>query len=116
MRSNIITEGRSCSTCGCQHVTINHKAGGDMETSHMLVNDEKANVGFELKNPATTSVYDMKNPQLSVGHTRCDGQGIRTSLSLMCQTSQGRWEYLMVREGEIMLIDGQCVIVKRKTS
>lgn len=36
------------------------------------------------------------------------------SFSLVCRTSQGLWEYLLVREGEIMLIDGQRVMVKRR--
>lgn len=42
------------------------------------------------------------------------GRDMNASVSLVCRASQGSWEYLLVREGEIMLIDGQRVIVKRK--
>jgi hypothetical protein len=39
---------------------------------------------------------------------------LKVNVGLICSTSTGEWEYLMVDEGEIMLIDGERVMVKRK--
>ena len=53
---------------------------------------------------------------LSVGVTISprDNKGVTAAFSLVCATSQGKWEYLLVREGEILLIDGEHVMVRRK--
>ena len=56
---------------------------------------------------------EQKNTGVDVTTERKDGDGLTIKTSLMCRTSQGEWEFLLVKEGVIMLIDGQCVLVKR---
>lgn len=41
------------------------------------------------------------------------GGGINVGMCLMCLTSQGKWEYLFVEEGQVYELDGHKVMVKR---
>ena len=103
----------SCSCCGlhgCQRVTIIRKAGGDMRAVVSLAN-KPVYVGFENMSKGISVSAKLKSgADVSFGKV---GNGIKPSFSLVCRTSQGAWEYLMVKEGEILLIDGQKVLVKR---
>ena len=56
---------------------------------------------------------ESKNTSVDVTTERKNDDGLKVSTALMCRTSQGEWEFLLVNEGVIMLIDGQCVLVKR---
>lgn len=93
MRGDVVTNKMMCGINGCQQVTITHVAGGDLQADFT----PKDNNGIH------TTTYTPK-----------DNDGLKAAFSLMCQTSQGEWEYLLVDEGTIMLIDGQEVLVKRK--
>lgn len=103
--------GSTCGIHGCQRVTISHKAGGDLQANII-----RATSGIDVSIDRPCGGVDVSVSQLndiSVVASRV-GKGISTTLSLVCQTSQGSWEYLMVREGEILLIDGERVMVRRK--
>lgn len=60
------------------------------------------------------TITHVAGGDLQADFTPKDNNGLKAAFSLMCQTSQGEWEYLLVDEGTIMLIDGQEVLVKRK--
>lgn len=44
--------------------------------------------------------------------SREGGMSLRTQL--VCLTNLGAWEFFEVREGEVLLIDGQKVMVRKK--
>lgn len=92
MRGDIVTIGSSCGIHGCQRITVTYKGGGNMVATHDLINDTQIGVTISPK----------------------DNQGLKVGLKLVCGTSKGAWEYLLVNEGEILLIDGQCIMVKRR--
>lgn len=114
MRGDIVTEGSVCSIHGCQQVTITHKGGGDVSASVSLVNDKELRVTTTNKNKALSVVPTPIRPSMETSFTPKDRNGVKTTLGLMCKTSQAEWEYLLVEEGTILLIDGQNVLVKRK--
>ena len=114
MRGDIVTEGSVCSIHGCQQVTITHKGGGDLSASVSLVNDKELRVTTTNKNTALSVVSTPIHPSMETSFTPKDRNGVKTTLGLMCKTSQAEWEYLLVEEGTILLIDGQNVLVKRK--
>ena len=115
MRGDVVTNKMMCGINGCQQVTITHVAGGDLQadftpkdnngihTKMSIVNNKPVSVRLEGISYGTRTTYTPK-----------DNDGLKAAFSLMCQTSQGEWEYLLVDEGTIMLIDGQEVLVKRK--
>lgn len=109
--SGEVINGSSCGIHGCQRVTITHRGGGDMiAVASMVGNGLSVEVG-EIGDGLSVSANSLCNSNVTVN--RIDTK-TSASFSLVCRTSQGLWEYLMVREGEIMLIDGQRVMVKRK--
>lgn len=113
MRGEILNNS-CCTINGCQKVTIEHLKGGDIEAGTSLCNDTELGATIELANSECTTDFTFANPLFQVDVTRKESDPLHTSISLVCQTSQGKWEYLLVKEGEIMLIDGQYVLVKRK--
>lgn len=114
MRGDIVTKGSVCSIHGCQQVTITYKGGGDLSASVSLVNDKELRVTTTNKNTALSVVPTPIRPSMETSFTPKDRNGVKTTLGLMCKTSQAEWEYLLVEEGTILLIDGQNVLVKRK--
>ena len=116
MRGDIVTLGSACGIHGCQRVTVTHKGGGDMSAKAVLSNNNELGVDVSIVDNGISVAADALNPHVGVVVSPKDNNGIQTAISLVCRTSQGQWEYLMVREGEIMLIDGQRVMVKRRTS
>lgn len=115
MYGDVITLGSTCGINGCQHVTITHKGGGDMEALAILSNDKDLDVETNLLNNAIKATTGIFNPETDVVVSPMCNDGIKTSFSLVCTTSQGMWEYLMVKEGEIVLIDGERVMVRRES-
>ena len=113
MQSDIITHGSSCGINGCTTVTITHEGGGDMAAIAMLENNQAPSVDVLDMTHRMSIDLEPKNAQLGVSLERKNGNGLKVSTSLMCKTSQGEWEFLLVKEGVIMLIDGQCVLVRR---
>ena len=113
MRGEVLN-GSCCTTSGCQSVTITHLKGGDIEASTFLCNNVELGTSIELENNECTTDITFANPSFDASVIRKETPSLQTSISIMCRTSQGRWEYLLVKEGEIMLIDGQHVVVKRK--
>jgi hypothetical protein len=113
MQSDIITHGYSCGIHGCTTVTVTHKGGGDMSASAWLKNDKAPSVDVMDMTHRMAIDLEPKNTGVDVATERKDGDGLTIKTSLMCRTSQGEWEFLLVNEGVIMLIDGQCVLVRR---
>lgn len=113
MQSDIITHGSSCGIHGCTTVTITHKGGGDMMASACLKNAQAPSVDVLDMTHRMAIDLEPKNTGVDVTTERKDGAGLNVTTGLMCRTSQGEWEFLLVNEGVIMLIDGQCVLVKR---
>ena len=111
--SDIITHGSSCGIHGCTTVTIAHVGGGDMMASAWLKNDQAPSVDVMDMTHRMAIDLEPKNTGVDVTTERKDGDGLTIKTSLMCRTSQGEWEFLLVNEGVIMLIDGQCVLVRR---
>lgn len=103
MLGGVVTQGSICSTCGCQHVTISHEAGGEMSASVILENTSSPVV----------STSNQCSP-LDVTTERKSSDGLTVTAGLVCATSQGEWEFLLVNEGVIVLLNNQCVLVKRK--
>lgn len=116
MHSDIVTLGSYCGINGCQRITITHKGGGDMLVTHVLVNNQEPEVGIAMLNKPVSVGVDALNPPIGVTINPKDNDGLRIGISLVCKTSQGEWEYLLVNEGRILLIDGECVMVKRRKS
>lgn len=114
MRSDIVTQGSCCSIHGCQRVTITHVGGGDMQATCALKNTQDLYVDATLQNNAVSVVLDNVSQPILVNTTPKDNNGINVAFSLCCCTGLGKWEYLLVDEGKILLIDGQAVMVKRK--
>ena len=110
MQSRTLNES-SCGIHGCQQVTITHKGGGDMKASTRVVASELSVDIERLDGNLSATTSNLCRCDVSINRIE---KKVNASLSLVCRTSQGSWEYLLVREGEIMLIDGQRVIVKRK--
>lgn len=113
MRGDIVTIGSSCGIHGCQRITITYKGGGNMVATHDLINDKEPIVDVKMQNKRVSVAVDALNPQIGVTISPKDNQGLKVAFSLKCRTSQGAWEYLLVKEGEILLIDGQNVMVRR---
>ena len=113
MQSDIITRGSSCGIHGCTTVTITHEGGGDMSASARLENNQAPSVDVLDLTHRMAIDLEPKNTGVDVTTERKDGAGLNVTTGLMCRTSQGEWEFLLVNEGVIMLIDGQCVLVKR---
>lgn len=114
MRGDVVTLGSSCGINGCQRVTVTHIAGGDMSAVASFVNGQGMDVDVMTPVDAISVSADAVNQDVSVNVAPKDDDGLTTVVSLVCATSQGKWEYLLVNEGEIMLIDGECVMVMRK--
>lgn len=115
MRSDIVTQGQSCSIHGCQQVTITHKGGGDIAFTTQLLNDREIQVDTQIQNKTVSVSAERINTDMQATIRHKDFNGVQSNISLICETSQGTWEYLLVDEGTIMLIDGQEVLVKRGT-
>lgn len=113
MRGDVVTLGSSCGINGCQRVTVTHIAGGDMSAVASLVDGQGMDVDIMTPVDAISVAANAINPDVSVNITPKDNDGLTTVVSLVCETSQGGWEYLMVKEGEIVLIDGERVMVRR---
>lgn len=109
--SGEVLNGSSCGIHGCQRVTITHRGGGDMKAVASMVGDGLSVKVGEIGDGLSVSANSLCSSDVTAN--RIDTK-TSASFSLVCRTSQGLWEYLMVREGEIMLIDGQRVMVKRK--
>lgn len=91
MQGDIITQGGYCGISGCTTVTVSHVGGGNMVASAEKISDS-ADVTITPK----------------------DNMGLGVSFGLVCKPTQGAWEYLYVNEGELLLIDGEQVMVLRK--
>lgn len=114
MRGDIVTQGSCCGIHGCQRITVSYKGGGDMVANHALKNNTDPNIDVNLRNKPVSVTVDARNPQMGITISPKENQGLKVAFSLKCKTSQGAWEYLLVNEGEILLIDGQNVMVKRR--
>lgn len=114
MRSDIVTQCSCCGIHGCQRVTIAHVGGGDMQAMCALKNTQALDVDTTLQNNAVSVALNNVSRPIFVTTTPKDNNGINVAVSLCCRTSLGTWEYLLVEEGRILLIDGQAVMVKRK--
>lgn len=114
MRSDIVTQGSCCGIHGCQRVTVTHKGGGDMAASVTPKDNQGIETDAILANNPVSVAVGALNPAVGVTISPKDNKGVTAAFSLVCATSQGKWEYLLVNEGEIMLIDGECVMVMRK--
>lgn len=84
-----------------------------MSASAWLKNDKAPSVDVMDMTHRMAIDLEPKNTGVDVATERKDGDGLTIKTSLMCRTSQGEWEFLLVNEGVIMLIDGQCVLVRR---
>ena len=85
-----------------------------MSASVTLVNTSSPAVSTEDKtHPLSVSTFNQCSP-LDVTTERKSPEGLTVTMELMCQTSQGEWEFLLVDEGVIVLLNNQCVLVKRK--
>lgn len=113
MRGEVLNGG-CCTINGCQSVTITHLKGGDIDASTTLRNNVELGITIEMANDNCTSEIVLANPSFEASVAQKETAPLQVSMSLVCRTSQGKWEYLLVKEGEIMLIDGQHVVVKRK--
>ena len=109
--SGEVVNGSSCGIHGCQRVTITHRGGGDMKAIASMVGGDLSVDTSKVGDGLSVSADNLCNSNVTAN--RIDTK-TSASFSLVCRTSQGLWEYLLVREGEIMLIDGQRVMVKRK--
>lgn len=106
-------DGGSCGIHGCMSVAINHVGGGEIQTAVTPVDNAGLDVATEIKIKPFTVSTNVQNPAYSVVASPKDNAGLQVETRLVCRTGQGQWEYLMVDEGVIMLIDGQCVLVRR---
>ena len=114
MHCDIVTSGSTCGIHGCQRVTVTHKGGGDMVASAVLSEMCGMDASAEIANNPLYVAADAIDTNTSVDVSRKDGNGLKINFALVCRTSQGVWEYLMVKEGEVVLIDGEKVMVKRR--
>jgi len=114
MHGNAIERGSTCSINGCQKVVISHIKGGDITASMSIRNNSEIIVSNELLNKEISVNTKEKSFPCSVNIIRRNPNQLSAEISLVCQTSRGEWEYLLVEEGKIVLIDGQTVLVKRK--
>ena len=121
MRGNVgieqETQGQQQQACcgihGCTSISVTHKAGGDAQSNVGLLSPAM-NTDITLKNGAFKADMTALNPSCGISTTRKDDKGLQVTTRLVCKTGQGDWEFLLVNEGVIMLIDGQCVLVKRR--
>lgn len=113
MRSDVVTLGSVCDIHGCQRVAIKHEAGGRMEFGVSLKNNRDIDVTTKDLTKPISVATDVKNPQVVTTARLVNNKGLDVSFGLVCTTGNGKWEFLMVKEGVIMLIDGQCVLVRR---
>lgn len=109
--SGEVINGSSCGIHGCQRVTITHRGGGNMKAVASMVGGDLSVDTSKVGSGLSVSADNLCNTKVFANVVDTNTSA---SFSLVCRTSQGLWEYLMVREGEIMLIDGQRVMVKRK--
>lgn len=113
MYGDVVTTGQFCGINGCQRVVIEHVAGGKMSFDKEMLNPD-VDVETALLNPDVTAKVELQNPNVGASIELKNDKAINFGVSLVCQTSVGDWEYLLVNEGEIVLIDGEAVIVRRK--
>lgn len=115
MHGEIIAQGQSCTINGCQTVTIAYKGGGDIDASLELQNKKEPRASYHdaVLSPIQAE-YGLKNPSADCQHVLKNTTAPKAKFSLVCETSAGDWEYLLVREGEILLIDGERVLVRRE--
>jgi len=114
MYGDVVTNGQFCGINGCQKVTVKHKAGGLMGCSTELRNDRELAVACPLQNGDVTAAIELENPNVGVSVALQNDKATKIGISLVCKTSVGNWEYLLVEEGRLLLIDGQAVMVRRK--
>lgn len=91
MDSSIITERAIDARSGC--VAIKMSYAGAIA----------ANATIDNANDAIVATIEQPNKSMPI-----------VSLGLVCSVGIGEWEYLKVKEGDILLIDGERVLVKRK--
>ena len=113
MQSDILTQGSSCGIHGCMTVTIAHESGGDMIALPCLATAQAPNVDVLDLTHRMAIDLEPKNTGVDVTTERKNDTGLKITTSRMCRNSGGKWEFLLVKEGVIMLIDGQCVLVRR---
>ena len=113
MWSDVVTTGQYCDISGCQRVTIEHRAGGLCVCSTELRNDKELAVSCALQNGDIDVDVELQNPIVNVSTELRNDKNIKVALSLVCRTSVGSWEYLLVEEGKLLLIDGEAVMVRK---
>lgn len=115
MHGEIIAQGQSCTVNGCQTVTIAHKGGGDIDASLELQNKKEPRASYDnaVLSPIQAE-YSLKNPSVDCQHVLKNTTAPKAKFSLVCETSTGDWEYLLVDEGALLLINGEAVMVRRK--
>ena len=115
MRDNVVTQGQSCTINGCQNVTISHKGGGEIDASLVLASNTEPRVDIKKADTGYLQAdYGVIRPNIDTQYTPKDKNGVKANFHIMCETSAGDWEYLLVEEGTLFLIDGQSVMVRRK--
>jgi hypothetical protein len=113
MYGDVVTTGQCCGINGCQRVVIEYMAGGRMAFDKEMLNPD-VDVTTALQNPDVTAKVELQNPNVVAGVTLKNDKAVNIGVSLVCKTSVGNWEYLLVEEGRLLLIDGQAVMVRRK--
>lgn len=115
MYGEIIAQGQSCTINGCQTVTIAYKGGGDIDASLELQNKKESCVS--CGNAVLSQIqaeYGLKNPSVDCQYVLKNTTAPKAKFSLVCETSAGDWEYLLVEEGALLLINGEAVMVRRE--
>lgn len=114
MCGSVIEQGSVCSVSGCSLVTVTHLAGGKMSVKTSPCNDDCQVAVTHISGGNALVNASLHKDCGMTARTEVLNKPIRVNVGLICSTSTGEWEYLMVDEGEIMLIDGERVMVKRK--
>ena len=110
MRCDVVTQGQCCHTSGCQQITVIHLGGGRMTFVKQIKNNEII-ISCDNKNSIDAKISHI-DTNTNFVLDRVQG-GMEVSFGLVCSTGVGGWEYLQVREGDVLLIDGQRVIVRK---
>lgn len=115
MHGEIIAQGQSCTVNGCQTVTIAYKGGGDIDASLELQNNKEPRASYDdaVSSPIQAA-YGLENQSMDSQYTLKNTKAPKAQFSLVCETSAGDWEYLLVEEGALYLINGEAVMVRRK--
>ena len=102
-----MTTGSSCGINGCISVSVESIGYFDAYIENLTYSDASIEpIGY-----AEAEIHELGGAEADVEEIDSTPQ---ISVTLICKTAQGDWEFLAVKEGQVIDINGEKIMVRRK--